>query len=435
MVFGAISIWPLSAPHTFPRGLDYLLGLIFLATTMLFGRHRQFRGNSTSPLSLPTFFRGGLFCADATLTPFLLTPAHINYVGGNGANPIALSLVQLDKRKGGYGFSVLLRTKKDDYIYTYTAKDKKAALKHAYKISPDLSGAQLETVKGSALTDELAHMEDRILIKAYRVGVVYSGLSVDENTMFSNNEPSEGFKTFMGWLGKHIKLKGWKGFKGGLDVEHNTTGTHSYFTDAHGFDIMFHTSTELPLSTVNPQQVERKRHIGNDVVVIIYQDGPTAKPFQATSIASKFNHVYIIVQAITGDEAGQGSDAPPTSARARRVAARKSKRAVEVEVEAVAPSSPRSRAAGGKLQYRVAVVSKHGVKMHGPVLPDPEHVYNLDDNFRQFLLTKIINAERAAYYAPGFAQTRTRRLWLKSLLEKYGPPPKPGMVQGASHEA
>lgn len=387
------------------------------------------RNSARWPRRLGLCQRAGLFPADAILTSISVPTAHFNYVGGNGANPIALSLVQLDKRKGGYGFSILLRTKKDDFIYTFTAKDKKAAIKHAYKVSPDLAGAQLEAVKDSALSEELMHMEDRILIKAYRVGAVYAGISIDENTMFSNNEPSEGFKTFMGWLGKHIKLKGWKGFKGGLDVEHNTTGTHSYFTDSHGFDIMFHTSTELPFSSVNPQQVERKRHIGNDVVVIIYQDGPSPKPFKATGIASKFNHVYIVVQAI--EDRG---DAPPTSARARRVAARKSKRAVEVETEAIAPSSPRSRGSG-KMQYRVAVVSKHGVKMHGPVLPDPEHIFSLDDNFRQFLLTKIINAERAAYYAPGFAQTRTRRLWLKSLLEKYGPPPKPGMVQGTSQEA
>lgn len=366
--------------------------------------------------------------------------AHTNYVGGNGANPVVVSLVQLDKRKGGYGFSILLRTKKDDFIYTFTAKDKKAALKHAYKIAPDLAGADLEPVKDAALSDELMHMEDRILIKAYRVGVVYAGQATDETAMFSNNEPSEGFRTFMGWLATHIKLKGWKGFKGGLDVEHNTTGTHSYFADAHGFDIMFHTSTELPYSTVNPQQVERKRHIGNDVVVIIYQDGSSSKPFKPTAIASKFNHVYIVVQAV-GDETAatpRGEDAPPTSARARRVAARKSKKnaGVEVESDALAPlSSARSRGSGGKLQYRVAVVSKHGVKMHGPVLPDPEHTFSLDDTFRQFLLTKIINAERAAYYAPGFAQTRTRRLWLKSMLEKYGPPPKPGANQGGSHEA
>lgn len=271
-------------------------------------------------------------------------------------------------------------------------------------------------------------MEDRMLIKAYRIGVVYAGLATDELAMFGNNEPSEGFKTFMGWLGQHIKLKGWKGFKGGLDVESNTTGTHSYITDAHGFDLMFHVSTELPYSTLNPQQVERKRHIGNDVVVIIYQDGPTAKPFAASSITSKFNHVYIVVQAVAPPKTGTTETpsmiskpkrpARPVSGTAKRVTA------VEIEPDATmtnpSPQSPRS----GKLKYKLAVVSKHGVHSHGPVLPEPNFLWDLDDSFRQFLLTKIINAERAAYYAPGFGQARTRRLWLKELSTKYGPPPK-----------
>jgi RAP1 GTPase activating protein 1 len=341
---------------------------------------------------------------------------------------LVLSLVQLDKRKDVFGFSALLRTKKDDFIYSFTAKDRKAALKHTLNTVPDLQEVgPLELVKDTKLSDELAHMEDRILIKAYRVGAVYAGLSIEENQMFGNNEPSEGFRTFMGWLGKHIKLKGYKGFKGGLDVEHNTTGTHSYVTDAHGFDIMFHVSTELPHSSFNPQQVERKRHIGNDVVVIIYQDGPTAKPFSPTSITSKFNHVYIVVQAVhsAGEEAAVGGAA---KAPRRNSRATKGKRAIEVEEDATTGRSAvgGGSANGGKLQYRVAVVSKHGVHSHGPVLPDPNHLWDLDDVFRQFLLTKIVNAERAAYYAPGFGQARTRRLWLKSMLEKYGSAPKAG---------
>jgi hypothetical protein len=353
----------------------------------------------------------------------------------------------LDKRKDVFGYSVLLRTKKDEYLYSFTAKDKKAALKHTMSTMAELQEVgPLTMVKDAKLSDELAHMEDRILIKAYRVGVVYAGRSVDENVMFSNNEPSEGFKTFMGWLGKHIKLKGYKGFKGGLDVEHNTTGTHSYTADAHGIDIMFHVSTELPYSDVNPQQVERKRHIGNDVVVIVYQDGPTAKPFAATSITSKFNHVYIVVQAVPPSNAGKvatgttgnatnaaagpstANGRPRKNSRGKAPAAQKPARAgaVEVEEDAVAHSAPTSPRSGGKLKYRIAVVSKHGVHPHGPVLPEPSHLWSLDDTFRQFLLTKIVNAERAAYYAPGFGQARTRRLWLKSLLEKYGPTPQTG---------
>jgi RAP1 GTPase activating protein 1 len=43
-------------------------------------------------------------------------------------------------------------------------------------------------------------------------------------------------------------------------------------------DIMFHVSTLLPYSAVDPQQIHRKRRIGNDIGVIVFQDGGTFKP-------------------------------------------------------------------------------------------------------------------------------------------------------------
>ncbi len=45
----------------------------------------------------------------------------------------------------------------------------------------------------------------------------------------------------------------------------NTTGTHSVYTRFLGIEIMFHVSTLLPYFEKDKQQVERKRHIGNDV--------------------------------------------------------------------------------------------------------------------------------------------------------------------------
>jgi len=36
-------------------------------------------------------------------------------------------------------------------------------------------------------------------------------------------------------------------------------------------EIMFHVSTLLPYSSGDNQQVQRKRHIGNDIVAIVFQ--------------------------------------------------------------------------------------------------------------------------------------------------------------------
>ncbi len=40
--------------------------------------------------------------------------------------------------------------------------------------------------------------------------------------------------------------------------------------------------------------MERKRHIGNDIAVIIFQD--SEEPFQLSSILSRQNHIFLIVK-------------------------------------------------------------------------------------------------------------------------------------------
>lgn len=67
------------------------------------------------------------------------------------------------------------------------------------------------------------------------------------------------------------------------------TGKESYYTVYAGHEVMYHVSTILPYSKDNPQQLERKRHIGNDIVNIIYTDDPAAvDSFNPNCIRSQF---------------------------------------------------------------------------------------------------------------------------------------------------
>ena len=74
----------------------------------------------------------------------------------------------------------------------------------------------------------------------------------------------------------------------------DTTGTHSVYTTMDDFEIMFHVSTLLPHNPRDPQQVERKRHIGNDICVIVYLDAPgpgevpRSQPIEASLIHSDY---------------------------------------------------------------------------------------------------------------------------------------------------
>lgn len=67
------------------------------------------------------------------------------------------------------------------------------------------------------------------------------------------------------------------------------TGKESYYTVYAGHEVMYHVSTILPYSKDNPQQLERKRHIGNDIVNIIYTDDSAAVDmFNPNCIRSQF---------------------------------------------------------------------------------------------------------------------------------------------------
>ena len=98
---------------------------------------------------------------------------------------------------------------------------------------------------------------------------------------------SAAFDEFLSLLGQRIELMGWSKFRGGLNVRDGSTGTHSVYTEYRDFEIMFHVSTLLPFIPDDQQQLERKRHLGNDVIIIIFQEGDVL--FDPTPIRSHFN--------------------------------------------------------------------------------------------------------------------------------------------------
>uniref|UniRef100_A0A673TK67 RAP1 GTPase activating protein n=1 Tax=Suricata suricatta TaxID=37032 RepID=A0A673TK67_SURSU len=201
--------------------------------------------------------------------------------------------------------------------------------------------------------------------------VLYPKTSEEE--LFSTNEESPAFVEFLDFLGQKVKLQDFKGFRGGLDVTHGQTGTESVYCNFRNKEIMFHVSTKLPYTEGDAQQLQRKRHIGNDIVAVVFQDENT--PFVPDMIASNFLHAYVVVQA-----EGGGPEGP---------------------------------------LYKVSVTARDDVPFFGPPLPDPA-VFRKGPEFQEFLLTKLINAEYACYKAEKFAklEERTRAALLETLYEE-----------------
>ncbi|XP_055369920.1 rap1 GTPase-activating protein 2-like isoform X12 [Betta splendens] len=208
----------------------------------------------------------------------------------------------------------------------------------------------------------------------FKFGVVYQKFGqTSEEELFGNNEETPAFKEFLGILGNNIELQDFKGFRGGLDVSHGQTGSESVYTVFRQREIMFHVSTKLPFTEGDVQQLQRKRHIGNDIVAAVFQEEPT--PFVPDIIASNFLHAYVLVQA----------ENPCTE----------------------------------HTTYKVSVTAREDVPPFGPPLPNPA-VFKKGPEFRDFLLTKLINAENACYKSDKFAKLegRTRAALLDNLHDE-----------------
>ncbi|XP_006810281.2 signal-induced proliferation-associated 1-like protein 1 [Neolamprologus brichardi] len=138
---------------------------------------------------------------------------------------------------------------------------------------------------------------------------------------------------------------------------------------------MFHVSTLLPYTPNNKQQLLRKRHIGNDIVTIVFQE-PGAHPFTPKTIRSHFQHVFIIVRVHN-------------------------------------PCSDSTC-------YSVAVTRSQDVPSFGPPIPKGV-TFPKSTVFRDFLLAKVINAENAAHKSNKFGAmaTRTRQEYLRDLAERH----------------
>ncbi|NWU06345.1 RPGP1 protein, partial [Cephalopterus ornatus] len=212
--------------------------------------------------------------------------------------------------------------------------------------------------------------DEHVLSNHFKFGVIYQKLGqTSEEELFGTTEESPAFTEFLDVLGQRVQLRDFKGFRGGLDVTHGQTGSESVYCHFRDKEIMFHVSTKLPYTEGDAQQLQRKRHIGNDIVAIVFQDENT--PFVPDMIASNFLHAFVVVQLEQGGAQGTLYKVPPV------------------------PQRPRPR--GGALGVSCHPPTRRRV----PLAPQgPE--------FQEFLLTKLINAEYACYRAEKFAKLEVR---------------------------
>lgn len=74
-------------------------------------------------------------------------------------------------------------------------------------------------------------------------------------------------------------------------------GLYSVYTNWRNIEIMFHVSTLLPYEKHDPQKLQRKRHIGNDIVCVVFLEADNTS-FSPACIKSHFLHTFILGKSL-----------------------------------------------------------------------------------------------------------------------------------------
>eukprot|EP00727_Mastigamoeba_balamuthi_P011864 m51a1_g730 hypothetical protein (947) ;mRNA; r:471507-475649 len=238
---------------------------------------------------------------------------------------------------------VIVHTRKEDrrMLVSNFLKNESGIAKVAV---PELANLKLSVTHNPTVPDLLLKFEQFCALQ-HKVALLYAPKGIKtERQILKNLDESVDFQAFCLLMGKKVPLMGWGDYRAGLDTKGNTNGTHSIYTAFGGVEIMYHMPTMLPTTDVE----ERRHFIRGDTVIVIFKEYADANDaVDLSSFTSPWTCVFIVVTP----------DPTPD-------------------------------------HFRVTVVSKPQMKPFPPYIPSDTR-FSGDLALREFLLKKIINAERA----------------------------------------
>lgn len=134
------------------------------------------------------------------------------------------------------------------------------------------------------------------IVDGHKIGVIYIDKGqTTEAEILANAAGSPDYEYFLSGLGTKVPLKG---------ARFNTQGLHSDIDGEYAYawrdrvtEIVYHVVTMMPTDLErDPACINKKRHIGNDFVNIIFNRSNL--PFQFDTIPSQFNFVNIVISPV-----------------------------------------------------------------------------------------------------------------------------------------
>lgn len=190
------------------------------------------------------------------------------------------------------------------YVWSGTApsqRRKQVAIDPAFfmlQLSPFPDGSTEPSVKkvtDQAMLSRFVNLLDKIpVIDTHKVGIMYvaPGQS-DEVEILRNTYGSPAYTRFLEGIGRLINLRGQVDvYAGGLDPDEDGEYAYAWWDDIG--QILYHTATMMPLHAHDPQSDNKKRHIGNDYVRIVWND--SGMPYRFDTLRTQFQFVNIVIE-------------------------------------------------------------------------------------------------------------------------------------------
>jgi len=135
--------------------------------------------------------------------------------------------------------------------------------------------------------------------ETHKVGVLYVGLGQqdDERAILSNQFGSTRYSHFLSGLGTLVDITATDPstvYMGGLDPK--SDGDFAYIWQDDVMQVVYHTATLMPNKEKDPNFNNKKRHIGNDYVAIVYNE--SGHPYAMGTVKGQFIYAVIVVEPL-----------------------------------------------------------------------------------------------------------------------------------------
>jgi tuberous sclerosis protein 2 len=133
----------------------------------------------------------------------------------------------------------------------------------------------------------------------HKIGVVYVGKGqTSEAAILANTSGSSRYLEFLSGLGQLRRLSDTTPqavYLGGLD-RGGGDGEFAYFHLDETTQVVFHVATLMPTLTSDPHCSNKKLHIGNDFVTIVFNE--SGRPYQFGAIKGQFGYAEVVVEPL-----------------------------------------------------------------------------------------------------------------------------------------